>query len=419
MPPQSKNKALITAILASLACLIVIVLMVAYPNESLSSALRGVSIWWDVLFPALLPFFVLSEIMLGFGLVHFFGMLLDPIMRPVFRIPGIGGFVMALGFASGYPVAAKLTSKLWEQRLINREEGERLISFTTTSDPIFLIGAVSVGFFHDVSLAIILAAAHYGSAILIGLGLRYHGRHAPPSPQLRRIDEGRSIWYRSLQAMHRARLEDGRDIGTLLQDAIRSSLSLIFIIGALVVFFSVVLEALTNGQIMAAFYWLIDSILGVAHIPSILSEAIVNGMFEVTLGAKAAGSAGAAIPLIHKTAIAAFVLSWGGLSVHMQILSLIHHTNMRYLPFLLSRLIHGVLASVAVYIIWTPMQPLRENLGAILPVFQASSPLQGMLPFALPLTGLVIVSSFVLLVVLFLIYIFLKHTMTFAHKIQR
>ncbi len=38
---------------------------------------------------------------LSFGIVHFFGTLLDPLMRPLFRVPGIGGFVMAMGFASG------------------------------------------------------------------------------------------------------------------------------------------------------------------------------------------------------------------------------------------------------------------------------------------------------------------------------
>ena len=97
------------ALLMSFVVIAIIVCLVLFPHVGFQAALRGVSIWWDVLFPALFPFFVISEIMLGFGIVHFFGTLLDPMMRPVFRIPGIGGFVMAMGFAAGYPVAAKLT----------------------------------------------------------------------------------------------------------------------------------------------------------------------------------------------------------------------------------------------------------------------------------------------------------------------
>ncbi len=135
------------ASLAGLGALLIIMLMACFPSQTLESSLRGVMIWWQVLFPALFPFLVISELMLGFGIVHFFGKLLDPLMRPLFRLPGIGSFVVAMGYVSGYPVGAKLTVQLWEQRLVNRAEGERLVAFTTTSDPVFLIGAVSVGLF--------------------------------------------------------------------------------------------------------------------------------------------------------------------------------------------------------------------------------------------------------------------------------
>lgn len=217
-----------------------LVSMLFFPAQALHASLKGLSIWWDILFPALFPFLVVSEMMLGLGIVHFFGMLLDPIMRPVFRIPGTGGFVMAMGFAAGYPVAAKLTSQLWEQRLVNREEGERLVAFTTTSDPIFLIGAVSVGFFHDVSLAVILATAHYGTAILVGFMMRFHGGSASkkvtePAPQTASHTSTRLL-TRAFKAMHRARLLDGRSLGEMLRQAVQSSLQLVMVIGGLVVF---------------------------------------------------------------------------------------------------------------------------------------------------------------------------------------
>ena len=98
------------------ALISVIVLMALFPEAALQSALRGLAIWWDVLFPSLFPFFVISEVLLGFGVVHLIGTLLDPMMRPLFRIPGAGGFVAAMGYVSGYPVGAKLTAKLWEQK---------------------------------------------------------------------------------------------------------------------------------------------------------------------------------------------------------------------------------------------------------------------------------------------------------------
>ncbi|WNR45578.1 sporulation integral membrane protein YlbJ [Paenibacillus roseipurpureus] len=395
------------ALLISFVILAIIVCLVMFPHDGFQAALRGVSIWWDVLFPALFPFFVISEIMLGFGIVHFFGTLLDPMMRPVFRIPGIGGFVMAMGFASGYPIGAKLTSQLWEQKLVNREEGERLVAFTTSSDPIFLIGAVSIGFFHDASLAMILAIAHYGGSLLIGLLMRFHGRKSIPTPAHSQTNQG-WIGKRALETMHSARIHDGRPIGMLLSQSIIQSLRLIFVVGGLVVFFSVVLEILTSAQVMNVFYFLITSLLTFTGLPHELAQAVMNGLFEVTLGAKAAGGAPAELALASKVAIGAFILSWGGMSVHAQIVSLLSHTNLRYLPFLFARLLHAMLSGAIVLLIWEPMQKFRSPQAVFKPVYEAASPITSYLKLIFPISAMVFVGSFAVIMSLFLAYSLLK-----------
>ncbi|WP_245600135.1 sporulation integral membrane protein YlbJ [Paenibacillus harenae] len=336
--------------------------MTVYPTETLNSSLRGLSIWWQVLFPALFPFFVISELLLGFGIVHFFGKLLDPLMRPLFRLPGIGGFVVTMGYISGYPVGARLTAQLWEQRLVSRAEGERLVAFTTTSDPIFLIGAVSVGFFHNVALAPLLAAAHYGGGLLIGFLMRFHDRHAPVSSAARNgyTQDGHrkrrpSRIAEALKAMHEARLLDGRDLGKLLQDSVQSALKLMIVVGGLVVFFSVVMEMLTHAGIVAVLAEAVRYIFGLFGLPGPLADAGVFGLFEVTLGSRAAGTAGTG--LMHQAAIAAWVLSWGGLSVHAQIASLLSRTDLRYRPFFLARMLHGFIAAALVYLLWGWLGP--------------------------------------------------------------
>ncbi|WP_442950652.1 sporulation integral membrane protein YlbJ [Paenibacillus sp. FJAT-27812] len=336
--------------------------MTVFPTETLHSSLRGLSIWWQVLFPALFPFFVISELLLGIGIVHFFGKLLDPLMRPLFRLPGIGGFVITMGYISGYPVGARLTAQLWEQRLVNRAEGERLVAFTTTSDPIFLIGAVSIGFFQNVALAPVLAAAHYGGGLIIGLLMRFHDRHAPPSS----VDKNRAVAgearkrrpsriAEALKAMHDARLLDGRGLGRLLQDAIQSALKLMIVVGGLVVFFSVVMEMLTHAGIVEAMIEALRYLFNAIGLPEKLADAGIYGLFEVTLGARAAGTAGTG--LMHQAAIAAWVLSWGGISVHAQIASLLSKTDMRYRPLMLARLLHGFIAMALVYLLWGWMAP--------------------------------------------------------------
>jgi len=347
----------------------IMLLMIVYPAQTLEASLRGLSIWWEVLFPALFPFFVISELTLGLGIVHFVGRLLDPFMRPVFRLPGIGGFVITLGYISGYPVGARLTAQLWEQKLINRVEGERLVAFTTSSDPIFLIGAVCIGFFHNAALAPVLAAAHYGGGLLIGLLMRFHDRHAMPSPmsaaEIRAKHKGGnaavSKLHEALKAMHEARMLDGRSLGQLMQDAIQSALKLMIVVGGLVVFFSAVMEMLTQAGAIHLLSEALRALFAFFSLPGSLADAVIFGLFEVTLGARAAGTAAGTAAsaglLIHQAAVAAWILSWGGLSVHAQIASLLSRTDLRYKPLLMARLLHGFISMILIYLLWGWLGP--------------------------------------------------------------
>jgi len=72
-----------TILFGTVAAFLVLSLLL-YPEQAFDSALKGLKIWWDVVFPALLPFFVASEILMGFGVVHFMGVLLEPFHAPPF-----------------------------------------------------------------------------------------------------------------------------------------------------------------------------------------------------------------------------------------------------------------------------------------------------------------------------------------------
>lgn len=395
-------------------------LMLLHPSSSLDAALRGLAVWWDVLFPSLFPFFVISEIMLGFGIVHLFGALLDPLMRPLFNIPGSGGFVAAMGYVSGYPVGAKLTAKLREQGMISKVEGERLVAFTTSSDPIFLLGAVSVGFFHDASLGLILALAHYGGGFIVGLLMSFHGRSRPensgtvpsaPADPSAAAPPGKGYGRlrTAMNAMAEARRKDGRSLGELLRNAIQSSLQLIIVVGGLVVFFNVLMELLARAGIMSMLFSTAGHLLSLAGFPQGLSAALVSGLFEVTLGARSAGEAAAGIPLQFKVAAAAFILSWGGLSVHAQVASILNGSGLRYLPFMAARLVHALLSAGLVLLLWKPV--VSSGLAVQWSALPAASGL------ASPDSGLI--SSISLLGLLLAFMLVLSLLMLLAGKLRR
>jgi len=377
-----------------------LVLLLIHPEASLSAAIRGLSVWWDVLFPSLFPFFVISELMLGFGVVHLFGALLDPLMRPLFRIPGSGGFVAAMGYVSGYPVGAKLTAKLREQNLVSRIEGERLVAFTTSSDPIFLLGAVAVGFFHDASLGLILAISHYGGGLIVGLLMSFHGRKEEPEMSPSSLPDQAHNPGRlqtAFSAMAEARRRDGRSIGELLRGAIQSSLQLIIVVGGLVVFFTVLMELLSRAGVMIILSGFIGHLLALAGFPPELAQSLANGLFEVTLGSRSAGEAGSALPLHFKVAAAAFILSWGGLSVHAQIASILNGTGLRYMPFMAARALHAVLAAALALLLWSPVTGRGfSSAWSALPAADAFSRASSGIPASLGLLCLLLAAGLVL-----------------------
>lgn len=366
------NRAWLKSFLLGGGALFLVVSLVLYPETAFKSSLEGLQIWWEVVFPALLPFFIASEILMGFGVVHFLGVLLEPFMRPVFRVPGPGAFVMAMGLASGYPIGAKLTTRLREQGLITRSEGERLVSFTNTADPLFMFGAVAVGFFHDVSLGVTLAVAHYSSSLLTGIAMRFHDPRGETSPPMETSRE--FFLVRAVKAMHNARLKDGRPFGTLIGDSVMNSIQTLLMIGGLMMIFSVLIEVMSMIDVTTLLAHAFAFILMLLGLPTDLSTAMISGLFEITLGAKATSEFKDTLPMIYLMAIVSTIVAWSGLCVHAQVASLLSTTDIRYKPYLFARMLHGLLAGVITVIVWNPVQRYLLTSDAAIPAFLQQLP---------------------------------------------
>ncbi|GAA4712785.1 sporulation integral membrane protein YlbJ [Brevibacillus fulvus] len=362
---MSRHSPIMTLIFA-ISSIALVFALVTHLQSSFEAALRGLKIWWEVVFPALLPFIVVSEVLMGVGVVHFVGVLLEPLMRPLFNVPGTGGFVLTMGFSAGYPVAAKLTTKLREQGNLTQAEGERLVSFATTGDPLFVVGAVAIGFFHSEQFGAILAITHYLSALLLGVLYRLHAPSAPATAPLEKTQK--PLLLRALQAMHRARISDRRPFGQLMGNAVHSALNTLLMIGGFMIVFSVFIQLFETIRFTDFLSNVLSVVLGPLGFPPAFSKAIISGAFEVTLGSQAASTVPSSISLVWKAAIVSAILSWGGLSVHAQIASILSSTDIRVAPYLLARMLHAFLAAMLTFVLWKPLSGIA--FGEHVPVFR-------------------------------------------------
>lgn len=329
-------------LLRILPFLLLTVGMFYYPQEVLSSATTGLTLWVSYILPALFPFFVISDILMKQGFVHFLGVLLEPLMRPIFRLPGKASFILAMTHTSGIPIGAILTCKMRKDGELTRAEGERLLAFSSNPSPGFMFGAVASGMLANPALGIIIAGSIYISNLIVGLIFRFYGDSTAVPPKYK--ISLRMAW----RELEMAQQKNKKPLGELIAESVRESTSTILLVGGFIVFFSVITQMLTVWNITHILAGL-TNILTAGMLSQAGGIALVNGLIETSLGCKAAVTAFST--LNTQVGVLAFILGWGGLSVFAQVASFTASTDLRFLPFLLGRTLHGILALIISQII--------------------------------------------------------------------
>lgn len=316
--------------------------MVRDPQGIFHSAQKGIQAWWNIVFPALLPFFIASDLLTKLGIVRFLGTLLHPIMRPLFNLPGDASFVMAIGYTSGYPIGSSLTAQLRSQGQITRLEGERLMAFTNNASPLFMLCAVAIGMFHNPSLGILIALAHYLANLTIGILLRFYGRQDPE--RIPQATHRYSLLRQALNEMMQYQRQNYQPLGSMLNEAVTKSIQQLLTIGGFIIIFSVIISILEQ----AGFLHLLSKIIALGTIPLGFSEAVNEGLawgfFEITLGVKKISETQA--PLWQQAMAISLILAWCGISVQAQVASMISKTDLRMGLFICCRGAHAVLSSL-------------------------------------------------------------------------
>lgn len=335
-----------------LAVIVFTIALVLYPQQGFNAGISGLKMFWDIVFPSLLPFFILAELLLGLGIVHGLGVFLEPLMRPLFSVPGIGAFALSMGLAAGYPMDAVITARFRENGLCSRIEGERMLAFTNTADPLFMITAVAVGMFKSPGLGAIIAIAHYISAFLVGISFKFWGRGSTDNTTDKvNLQPQRNVFRRAVQEIMKARDEDGRPFGKLMREAVTESFMTLLMICGFIVFFAVMIEILHLSGMMAILGLPIVFLYHLLGINGGLVNPTLAGFLEIDIGtAQTAAVTGA--PLVQKLAVVGGIIAWSGLAVHAQVASVITNTDIRMTPYFLARFLHALLAAVITVVLY-------------------------------------------------------------------
>ncbi|SDK43586.1 sporulation integral membrane protein YlbJ [Natronincola ferrireducens] len=329
--------------------LLVICIMI-FPNQSVKAAYDGLKIWFTVVLPALLPFFIGSELLVGLGVVKFIGTLLEPVMRPLFNVPGEGSFAFAMSITSGYPVGVKITTRLRKDNFISKAEAQRLVSFCSTSGPLFLIGAVSIGMFQSSEIGILLTICHYSAAIVVGFLFRFYKRSTSNNLTTFSTTKHNSLFRKAFYQLNSSRRKNP-PFGILLGNAVKESINTMLMVGGFIVLFAVIINILN----IIGFVELLSSslyfILKPFHVDFAIIEALITGFLEITMGCKLAAETFSA-SLVNRIAAAGFIIGWSGFSIHAQSISIISTTDINSYLYIFAKLLHGIFSYILVYLLY-------------------------------------------------------------------
>lgn len=330
--------------------------LIRFPDPALEASIRGLNLWWEVVFPSLLPFFIAAELLISFGVVKFVGVLFEPIMRPLFNIPGVGSFGWMMGMASGYPTGAKIAARLREENQISKVEAERLVSFTNNSSPLFIFGALSVGFFHDPKLGILLATCHYFGNAIVGFIMRFYKRNDKHHTS----DKKQAVSLkRAFREMHRTRVRDKRPFGEILGDAVLNSIKTLVMVGGFIVLFSVLIKILFLVGVSSVIASILGSLLSIVALPVDYGLPLLSGLFEITIGADMISKI-TTDSIFQQAILISFILGFNGFSIQAQVASILAKTDISFSPYFFARILHGTIASLLAIILYKPLYLDRQ-----------------------------------------------------------
>lgn len=177
-----------------------------FPSDAVGAAARGLLLWYERVLPALLPFAILSNILIYSGYLNCVNRLLAPMIQWLFPVSGNGAFVMLSGFLFGFPMGSKNCAELLKYQQLEKSEADVLFTVTNNISPVFISGYIlnqQLAWSKSIpNLTIISLLILYLPPLLVGRlllarrkpkhGLNYAAHHSQPDAMAKKMPASES-----------------------------------------------------------------------------------------------------------------------------------------------------------------------------------------------------------------------------------
>lgn len=292
--------------------LVFIIIMFSYlgifcfPKVMINSSINALLIFREKLFPSIFPFFVLSFLFINMGYPLILNKYFKNITRKIFHLSENTSFILLMSIISGFPSGAKYIVKDYSNNYITKEEGNQLLLFTHFANPLFVLGTCGI-LLNSKRLAYKILICQLLANIILGILVR---------PKEITISQKKEVVSTTTPSLI-----------SILPDAINEAMEvLIFMLGSITIF-----QFFTNCFLLFTN-------------ESVFFKTIFTGIMDLTSGISLVPTLSISIEL--KALLMLIFITFGSLSVHLQVINAIKNTNLSYTNFFIGRILESVIAVI-------------------------------------------------------------------------
>lgn len=294
--------------------LFMIILLVIFPDIVCNGAEKGLMLWFRVIIPSLMPFMVISSLLVKLNVTGYISRVFYPVFHRIFGLSEEGCYPAVVGMMSGYPLGAATAGDMYKQKIISKSETQYIVGFCNNVSPMFMIEYIGVKCL-KLDKPVIMLLIIYASAIINALLSGYKRDNSIESVS------GGNQNRRNYSVME------------AVDESIINSAVVLVKVGGYIILFSII----TNF---------------VKYLPvSTLIKLVGYGILEITTGGEAVALS-ELTPLIKKSVISG-ICAFGGLSSVAQTSGVLVGTDLSIKKYLTQKIRQGIIAFILSVIIFS------------------------------------------------------------------
>ena len=198
---------------------------------------------------------------------------------------------------------------IYDKGLISVEEANHILIFSHFANPAFILTTIAIYFFNNQRLGIFLLIIHYLSNFILGFCFRFFIK----------LDTNKDFSFSDVS------------FGNVFIGSIKNAIDTIITICGVIVVFMLLSSIIINAFSFDGY-----------------TNMIIKGFFEITIGIESISKLD--LTNSSKLIISSMILAFGGISVHVQVLSQIVDTKIKYIYFFMGRMFQMIISLILAYL---------------------------------------------------------------------